>query len=102
MKNLLSYNEKGQWTKRTEFDSGGKPGRVVTFDYDEDGNFVKASMCCGYTYAHSFKYQFDSHGNWIEQQNIYMQPGQEPDPEWMRKYRIITYYSDGEPKPQKR
>ena len=99
-KNLLSYNEKGQWTKRTEFDRNGKPDGVVTFDYDKDGNFIKASKCCEYTYAHSYTYKFDSHGNWIEQQNIYSQADKEPDPEWMRKYRVITYYSDGETKPR--
>lgn len=101
MKNLLSYNDKGQWTKRTEFDSSGNPDAVITFNYDEMGNFIKASKCCKYTYAHSYAYKFDSHGNWIEQQNILSQPDREPDPEWMRKYRVITYYSDGESKPQK-
>jgi hypothetical protein len=101
MKNLLSYSDKGQWTKRTEFDSNGNPDGVITFDYDQNGNFIKASKCCKYTYAHSYAYKFDSHGNWIEQQNIQSQPDQEPDPEWMRKYRVITYYSDGETKPQK-
>jgi hypothetical protein len=48
MKNLLSYNDKGQWTKRTEFDSHGNPDGVITFDYDQNGNFVKASTCCIY------------------------------------------------------
>ena len=102
MKNLLSYNEKGQWTKRTEFDPNGNPDAVITFDYDQNGNSNKASKCCKYTYAHSYTYKFDNHGNWIEQQNIYSQPDQEPNPEWMRIYRVITYYSDGETKPQKR
>lgn len=102
MKNLLSYNEKGQWTKRTEFGSDGNPDAVINFDYDQSGNFIKASKCCKYTYAHSFTYKFDNHGNWIEQQDTYSQPDREPDPEWMRKYRVITYYPDGETKPQKR
>jgi hypothetical protein len=101
MKDLLSYNEKGQWTKRTEFNRSSSPSAVITFAYDKDGNFIKASTCCEYTYAHSYTYKFDNHGNWIEQQNIYLQPSKEPNPEWMRKYRVITYYSDGEAKPQK-
>ena len=98
MKNLLSYNENGQWTKRTEFASSGRPDTVVTFEYDPNGNFIKATKCCESNYTHSFRYKFDNHGNWIEQQNIYAQPGQEPNPEWMRKYRVITYYTDAEPK----
>lgn len=97
-KNLLSYNEKGQWTKRTEFDLNGNSDAVITFDYDQNGNFIKASKCCKYTYAHSYAYKFDNHGNWIEQQNIYSQPDREADPEWMRIYRVITYYTDSEPK----
>ena len=98
MKNLLSYNENGQWTKRTEFASSGKPDAVITFEYDPNGNFIKATKCCEYNYSHSYRYKFDNHGNWIEQQNVYAQPGQEPDPEWMRKYRVITYYTDADPK----
>lgn len=98
MKNLLSYNEKNQWTKRTEFDSKGNQHAVITFDYDQSGNFIKVSKCCEYTYAHSYAYKFDNRGNWIEQQNIYSQAGQKPNPEWMRKYRVITYYSEGEAK----
>jgi hypothetical protein len=101
MKNLLSYNEKNQWTKRTEFDFKGNQDAVITFDYDQNGNFIKASKCCQYTYAHSYVYKFDNHGNWIEQQNIQSQPGREPTPEWMRIYRVITYYSDAEPKRSK-
>jgi len=97
-KNLLSYNETGQWTKRTEFASSGKPDAFITFEYDSNGNFIKATKCCEYDYSHSFSYKFDNHGNWIEQQNIYTQPGAKPDPEWMRKYRVITYYTDSEPK----
>jgi hypothetical protein len=102
MKNLLSYNEKGQWTKRTEFGRNDKPDGVITFEYDLNGNFIKARQCCEYTYSHSYAYKFDNQGNWIEQQNIYSQRDKEPDPEWMRKYRVITYYSDGESKTQKR
>jgi hypothetical protein len=101
MKNLLSYNERGQWTKRSEFGRTDKPGDAITFEYDKDGNFIKASKCCEYTYAHSYTYKFDNHGNWIEQQNIYSQADRQPDPEWMRKYRVITYYSDGETTPRK-
>jgi len=101
MKNLLSYNEKGQWTKRTEFGRNDKPDGVVTFDYDGNGNFIKASNCCKYTYSHSYTYKFDNQGNWIEQQNTYSQPNKEPDREWMRKYRVITYYSDSKSNPQK-
>ena len=85
MKNLLSYNEKGQRTKRTEFGRNDKPDGVVTFDYDGNGNFIKASNCCKYTYSHSYTYKFDNQGNWSEQQNTYSQPNKEPDREWMRK-----------------
>ena len=48
-KNLLSYNENGQWTKRTEFGSSEKPDRIVTFDYDPNGNFIKATNCANIT-----------------------------------------------------
>jgi hypothetical protein len=100
MKNLLSYNEKGQWTKRTEFGSDGNPDAVITFEYDQKGNFIKASKCCKYTYAHSYTYVFDNRSNWIEQRDTQSQPGREPDHDWMRKYRVIRYYSDSETKPR--
>ncbi|MEA2205182.1 MAG: hypothetical protein QOE77_1958 [Blastocatellia bacterium] len=94
MKNLLAYNEKGQWTQRTEFDSNGNPDDVITFDYDSDGNFIRTTTRGKYGF--SFSYKFDRYRNWIEQQRTYNQPGQPPDPESMRKYRVITYYSDAE------
>jgi hypothetical protein len=101
-KNILSYNEKWQWTKRTEFDPSGNPADIVTFDYDSDGNFIKETTCCKYNFSHSYSYQFDNHGNWVERRNTYSQPGESPDPEWMRKYRVITYYSDSETKALKK
>jgi YD repeat-containing protein len=102
-KNLLSYNEKEQWTKRTEFESNGTPSRFITFEYDAQGNFVKETHCCKYNYTHRYNYKFDKQGNWIERQNTYSyldDKGEEKvDPNWMHTYRVITYYSDNETKP---
>ena len=105
MKNLLSYNEKGQWTKRTEFDftAPEKEKGYITFEYDEQGNFIKETHCCEYNYSHRYSYKFDKQGNWIEMQNTYIQAGKdgrdEVDPDWMYTYRVITYYSDNNTKP---
>lgn len=103
MKNLLSYNEKGQWTKRTEFDPKGVEKGFITFEYDDQGNFVKEVYCCKYNYSHRYNYKFDKQGNWIERQNTYIQPGDvgedKVNPDWMYTYRIITYYSDNEAEP---
>jgi len=98
MKNLLTYDEKGRWTKRTEFDSYGSPRDVITFDYDSNGNFIRET---NHGLSHRYTYEFDNHDNWIEQRNIYNQPGEPADREWMRKYRVISYYSDSETKPSK-
>jgi hypothetical protein len=103
MKNLLSYDEKGQWTKRAEFDSNGNPNDFVTFEYDAQDNFVKEVHCCKYNFTHRYSYKFDKQGNWIERQNTYVQLGDngkdEADPNWMYTYRVITYYTDNETKP---
>jgi len=102
-KNLLSYNEKEQWTKRTEFDSKDKADRFITFEYDAQGNFMSEAVCCEYNYSHRYSYKFDKQGNWIERQDTSVQLNkdgkEELNPEWMRKYRVITYYSDYETKP---
>lgn len=58
-KNILSYNEKAQWTKRIEFGSGNKPERTITFEYDKDGNFIKETACCESNYSHGYSYTFD-------------------------------------------
>jgi hypothetical protein len=100
-KNLLSYDEENRWTKRTEYDPAGVESAFVTFEYDKRGNFVREVHCCKYNYSHRYEYEFDDHGNWIEQRNIYSQPAAADDPDWMRTYRVITYYSDTENKPVK-
>jgi YD repeat-containing protein len=98
MKNLLTYNEKDQWTKRQEFDRNGRPADAITFDYDVNGNLIRETHN---GFSHRYTYEFDNQGNWIEQRNIYNQPGEPEDREWMRKYRVITYYNDGNAKPPK-
>ena len=98
MKNMLSYDEKNQWTKRQEFDSDGRAADAITFDYDANGNFIRETHN---GFSHRYTYEFDDHGNWIEQRNLYNQPGEPEDREWMRKYRVITYYSDRNAKPSK-
>ena len=100
IKILLSYNEKNQWTKRTRYDSNGTADRQITFEYDAQGNLTKESHG---SYWHNYSYKFDKQGNWIERQNDYFQFGkngkEEVNPDWMRTYRVITYYSDSETKP---
>lgn len=96
--NLLSYDENNRWTKRTEYDPDGKESGYITFDYDNAGNFIREVHCCKYNYSHRYEYEFDDHGNWIEKRNIYSQPDAKDDPNWMRTYRVITYYTDIESK----
>jgi hypothetical protein len=102
-KNLLFYDEKGRWTKRTELDSNGASKDFISFEYDQNGNFVKEVHCCKYNYSHRYSYKFDKHGNWIERQNTYVQLNdegkEEANPDWMHTYRVISYYSDNETKP---
>ena len=97
MKNLLLYNEKMQWTKRTEYLSWTSE---ISFEYDKDGNFVKEVQCCKYNYKHQYTYKFDKQGNWIERENTYIQKGKdgkdEISPGWMNEFRVITYYSEQE------
>ena len=103
-KNILSYDEKQRWTKRTEFDGDGTVGDVVSFEYDANGNFIKETTCCKYNFSHRYSYEFDNHGNWIERRNSYSQPegkGEQDNPDWMRTYRVITYYSEDQTKPLK-
>ena len=51
-----------------------------------------------YNYIHRYEYKYDQRGNWIERQDIYLQPddsGREiSDPVWMYTYRVITYYDE--------
>ena len=98
---LLSYNEKEQWAHRKVLNAVSND--LVTFEYDADGNFIKETDCCKFKYSHTYGYKFDKQGNWIEQQNTLIEldeNGKEKiNPEWMRKYRIITYYSENEVNP---
>lgn len=102
MKNQLSYNEQGQWVRRAEFDSNGRPNDFVTFEYDGEGNLVREVHCCKYNFTHRYSYKFDRQGNWIERENTYVQLDdkgkQEADPNWMDTYRVISYYTDNETK----
>ena len=100
-KDLLSYDEKNRWTKRTEYDPDGNESGYITFEYDNADNFVREIHCCKYNYSHRYEYQFDDRGNWIEKRDIYSQPAAEDDPDWMRTYRVITYYSEIDDKPVK-
>ena len=97
---LLSYNEKNQWTKRTEYDSSSKSDRYISFDYDAQGNFIKNSKG---NYWWNYSYKYDKQDNWIERRADYVELGkdgkEEVSSDWMRTYRVITYYSDNEIKP---
>lgn len=102
MKNLLSYNEKEQWTKRTEYGSDNSADGYITFEYDKDGNFIKEANCCKYNFSHGYSYKFDKQGNWIEREKTYAQLGDNGKEEVsvdMNAYRVITYFSDYEAKP---
>jgi len=100
-KYLVAFNEKGQRTKWTEYDSKGvlNPD-FISFEYDADGNVAKEEHCCKYNYSYRYSYKSDKHGNWIEQQTTYAQPDDKDktNPDWMYTYRIITYYSDSQTK----
>lgn len=104
-KNLLFYDEAGRWTKRMNYDPSGREDGYVTFEYDARGNFVKDVHCCKYNYSHSYEYEFDREGNWIERRDTQSQPGAnggtDSTPGWMHTYRIITYYSDHQTPAQK-
>jgi hypothetical protein len=100
VKNSVSYNDKNQFTKRTELSSKGND--TVGFEYDAKGNFIKEVYCCKYNYSHSYSYKFDMQGNWIERERTYSQLGNNGKEEIsvdMNSYRVITYYSDYDTKP---
>ncbi len=102
MKNILSYNEKDQWTKRAEFGSDNTADDSVTFEYDKSGNLIKETTCCKYNFFHSYNYKLDKRGNWIEREKTYTQKNENGEDETrndMNYYRVITYYSDYETKP---
>jgi len=99
---LIKLNEKAQGTRWAEYDlKGSLSPEYISFEYDDEGNVKKEEHCCRYKYAHRFSYKFDRYGNWVEQQNTYLEPGNEEktNPDWMYQYRIITYYSDTQQKP---
>jgi hypothetical protein len=95
---ILSYNEKNQWTRQTTYNKDGSVKGHVSFEYDDKGNLKKKTHCCEYNYWHLYTYKYDKHGNWIEQQDTYEQPGEgstpKSDPDWMHTFRVITYYED--------
>jgi hypothetical protein len=99
-KSVFTYNAKGQWIKRMVYDSKGAITDNTAFDYDEKGNLVKETRYDekgAYSYAHTFSYKFDSHGNWIERQMTYTQLGENGkaiSQSDMVTYRVITYYEE--------
>jgi hypothetical protein len=100
-KYLVAFNDKGQRTKWTEYDSKGALNPdFISFEYDAEGNVAKEEHCCKYNYSYRYSYKLDKHGNWIEQQTTYVQPDDRDrtNPDWMHTYRIITYYSDSQTK----
>jgi len=101
VKTLVSYNDKGQFIKRTELNS--KVNDSVSFEYDGKGNFVKEVHCCNYNYSYDYSYKFDKQGNWIEREQTYTQvnkiTGEQETENQTNYYRVITYYSDYETKP---
>lgn len=104
MKDILSYNEKEQWSKRTEFGSKDSSDGYISFEYDKDGNFIKETHCCKYNYSYGYSYKFDKQGNWIEREKTYTQKNENGEDETrnhMTYYRVISYHSDYETKPQK-
>jgi YD repeat-containing protein len=100
---LFSYDEKEQLTKRVHYESDGSESNVTTFEYDANGNITKETPRGTFNSPHLYSYKLDKQGNWIERQDTQVQLNksgkEELDPDWMRTYRVITYYSDNETKP---
>lgn len=99
---VLTYNEKSQWTKRTNLDKANLITSVETFDYDKRGNIIKITHYDekgNYSYAHVYTYKFDKQGNWIERKRTYTQldeSGQPTTENDMTIYRVITYFTDNQ------
>jgi YD repeat-containing protein len=95
MRAVLAYDDKGRWISRTMFLGVDD---LVKFEYDNDGDFVKEAHD---EYGHTFRYKYDTHGNWVERIRDYYQLGDDKSHDRdddMHYYRIITYYSDGKVK----
>jgi len=90
MRSILKYDEANRWMSRTVFLSDND---TVTFGYDGQGNFVKEDHN---GYGHTYTYEFDKYGNWIERIRAYYQLSDKSynSPDDMHAYRVITYYPE--------
>jgi len=97
---ILTFNDKGQCIKRTEYAKDGSIDTTTTYEYNEKGYILKITNCCKYNYGHQFEYTYDQNGYWIERQDTQFQTDKdgkiEYSPGWMSLYRIISYYEDDE------
>jgi YD repeat-containing protein len=93
-RSTLTYDEKGRWTKRTEFRNGEW---TTGFEYDKAGAFVK-DIHNGWN--HTYTYKYDGRGNWIERVRTYhdVDDASKTIPDDMHYYRTISYYPDATPK----
>lgn len=99
---LFVYDENKQLTKRVHYEEDDSTSHTTTFEYDKNGNLIKITPKGKFNSPHLFSYEFDKQGNWIEQRDTQVQINkngkEELNPEWMRMYRVITYYTDSEVK----
>lgn len=95
---VYKFNDKGQIVERTTLKSDGSLVHRIVYSYDEKGNRQKESHYGEkneFSYAFSYAYKYDAHGNWIERTKFDV--GQDKGPEPNDKgstitYRVITYY----------
>lgn len=90
MRSILKYDKQFRWISRTFL------GDTITFEYDQDGNFVREHhQSSSGGYGHTYAYKFDKYGNWIERLNTYFEVrNNKSSPNWMNEYRVITYYPE--------
>lgn len=98
-KQLLQYDDKGRWIKKTNFDKFGKAVSSVSFEHDEKGFLIKDSICCDDGSFNKYQYKLDTRGNWVEKiQTNFKKNG---EGKWSEAgstvtYRVLTYFSETE------
>jgi hypothetical protein len=94
-KAVLTYNEKGQWIKRTIYRSNGSVNASAEFLYDERGNLARENRFGDdgqFHYADVYTYKYDSRGNWYERHQMNYESETKKTPDWLVVYRVISYY----------
>lgn len=68
----FGYDDKGRTVSKAAFETDGKLKKSWTFEYDPHGNLTLYVVKSGsLTTTVSYKYEYDSRGNWIKRTSVY-------------------------------